>query len=147
MSDEIVVLNKKEISLIRQEPKGCVLACIAMIVGRELSEITKMFEEVLQMKLTDGVSTTELLVLLNLLGVIYIHYNPARMFWGRMYLVTVPSKNFPTVSHVIIVDYRDVEKGAIIYDPSDLEVYTKEDFESGKVGYSEVIEIVGHENE
>lgn len=131
------------INHVRQTPDGhdCVLACIAMVSGRTLEEIATGYS--LLNRGAPYVTKQDEECLFVTLGIDFIAYSHAIMMPGRVYLITVASKNREGCFHRVVVDWRNAEFLQILdpqhgllnaFDPLENYLYNIP-------GYSEVTEI------
>lgn len=107
------------------DPKGCVSACIAMLLNRPVEEVTAEFHA----DYHAGVIKTR--KYLEDHGVRLVAGDPeGGLDWDKMFLLGVPSLNLPGIMHQIIVTTFGDEFR--VYDPN--EGY------AGRLFYSEVTE-------
>ena len=102
------------IKLINQNETDCSLACIAMVGRTTLEEVHNAFPEF------NGVGTTnkELITVLDRLKILHIVYASDSLFYGRLYIVTVPSVNKCGNTHnIVVINHED--GNSIILDPNE----------------------------
>lgn len=116
MIDTKKILCTKEldgIKLIRQNETDCTLACIAMVGRITLDEVHKIFPEF------NGAGTTnkEAVTVLDRLKIPHIVYASDSLYYGRLYILVVPSVNILGNTHNIVV-YNKSDGSSIILDPN-----------------------------
>lgn len=91
-------------------PRGCVSACLAMLLNRPVEEVTAEFHE----KYMAG--EINMRKYLTSQGVELMNGDPeGQMYHGHVYLVSVPSLNLPSMMHEVLMDLRDDH---VIFDPN-----------------------------
>lgn len=126
-----------------QQPtdSSCVLACVAMVSGLELSTVIQVAENTFHHDpLAHGLSCAEKVKLLDTLGIGFTHVWPIQLTFLNVYVVAVPSLNIKAAMHEVIFDMRDEYE---VLDPnlgrSGKEVYDRDTIR----GYAEVLRIHG----
>ncbi len=121
-----------EIKLQKQvQPNGCMSACLAMLLGRPVSDVSAEFNTKYHGFEAEPVEYAQQHGLT-------LHYpEPSAimnvMFPGKVYIIAVPSLNTPGMLHTLLMDMRDVTN-INLYDPANgqqYEVHTKYDGEPG----------------
>lgn len=138
-----MLLFTSKITQITQGERNCGLACIAMLADISLEFLIEKFPQ-----FNEGITLQEIKYVLTYLFVDYIHYVDPAQYYGRVYLLSIPSLNLPNKSHCIITDYR--EKYWKVYDPNegypDRKVYTPEIL--SEIGtYYDVLEIIKYKED
>lgn len=136
-------MKKEDIKLVTQKrDNDCVLACLAMVSGKNLDEIHQLCLDFKGDISYSGITLLETLYLLTKLQINYILYAHPIIVSDRLYMLTVPSLNMQGGNHCIIV-YSDEFLNFTVLDPAqedgkDYRYYTPEKL----LGYSEVVEII-----
>lgn len=101
------------IKLIQQNETDCTLACIAMVGRITLDKVHKIFPEF------DGKGTTskETIMVLDRLKIPHILYASDSLYYGRLYMLVVPSVNILGNTHNIVVVNKS-DGSTIILDPN-----------------------------
>jgi len=102
-----------DIKLINQNEADCTMACIAMVGRTTLSAVHKAFPEF------DGIgcNTKDTVNILDRLNIPHILYASDRLFFGRLYILTVPSLNILGGNHdIVVINHSD--GSTIILDPN-----------------------------
>lgn len=89
------------IKLVTQGDKDCVLACIAMASGLSLDDVREAYPEFDG----TGINTMETIKIIERLKIPYVWQINAHIYEQRVYILTVPSLNFPGGNHSIVVSY------------------------------------------
>ena len=119
--------------IIRQQyqdlPNNCVSACLAMISGKSVNEVTAEFH--------DGYHNRDIDIYeyLDALGIRFIKKYPCEkqtLKKGFVYLLAVPSLNIVGGMHEIVVDFSGDD--AVILDPAPEEKNRYEDFGQSGTG-------------
>lgn len=113
---------------------GCVCACIAMLSGRPVEEVTKDYHHLLW---GGGFRTSELLTREQIPFVV-LGTEDNSVWAGRVYLACVPSLNLPGSFHAILIDARSGEMEVL--DPAEegKQRYTRENLHSWILEYEVV---------
>ena len=124
----------------QKDDLGCGIACVAMVAGISYEEAASVMPE----HCRTGTFRIDQIVALKSLGFRCIHYLPAQIAPGRVFIIGVPSLNMAASSHDIVIDWSSPDVGAFILDPNtgrcpDRKVYGHDaDLKS----YGEVIEVL-----
>jgi hypothetical protein len=119
--------------IVKQGFNDCVLACIAMVLNKELSEIHEVYPEFDD----NGVTIDDTIMILNRLGFAnYAKHASNRLFDNRTYIVTVPSLTTRGCNHAVVIENLQVYDPNLIDKPEDS--YTNDTLKC----WSEVLEII-----
>ena len=123
--------------LVKQTGNDCSIACIAMLSGRALEEVSNL----LPRPINEGLYLDDVRGLLFKVGLQFIQYTDFITIHGRTYLLTVPSKS-KTQWHDIVLSYSE-EGVPTILDPLEgiSETYTIKDLQD-KAMIHQLIEIL-----
>lgn len=91
---------------------SCICACVAMVTGIQVATILSRFHSRVW---DDGMSLGEIL---EQMGVQHhqAFYGPQALYYGKVYLLAVPSLNTPGSFHQVIADCRG--ESPVILDPA-----------------------------
>lgn len=107
---------KEEIKLVQQEDScGCVIACIAMVLGKTYQEIAGYFTD--DERYRKGVNWERQLEVMAGFNIKWRFITPPEdTLYGHVYMVTVPSLNTLSGNHAVVFDFQD-EETARVLDP------------------------------
>ncbi|MDD5150164.1 MAG: hypothetical protein PHC28_06725 [Flavobacterium sp.] len=113
-----------------------------MVSGIDYEELRADFTEYTNR----GVSTNEMLSILDKIDCQYIRYIDTKLFYNRLYIITVPSLNVIAGNHCIVIDTRKWtidDMNIIVHDPQKGNIGEKYyDIYSDIKSWAEVVEIV-----
>lgn len=100
----------------QQQPDAtsCVCTCIAMLINKPASDIIAEFHDDY---MEGNVSVENYLALWNI-SALPMLTTDWRKKDGGLYLVVAPSLNIKSLTHQLILDWRDVKAGPVVFDPN-----------------------------
>jgi len=122
----------------QEDDLGCGIACVAMVAGISYEEAAG----IMPAHCRTGTFRIDQIVALTSLGFRCIHYLPAQMAPGRVFIIGVPSLNLVGSSHDIVVDWSDPDVGAFLLDPNigrNRRIYGQD---ASLKSYCEVVEVL-----
>jgi len=112
----------------------CGAACISMISNLPLDYVLNKFE------IQNGINEQRLIEMLENLGINYTLQPFDNTIKTGVYIVTVPSINFPKFLHYCVFDTLSKKDHIRILDPSPKKTYKPEDFNGG-MSWAETIKV------
>ena len=142
------VYDTAPLDFVQQTDNSCVLACIAMVARLTLEEVEDLYPEFDG----EGVNSANSHTILRRANVFSVEYTSSTnmLFWGRLYLVAVPSLSELGRLHQIVVDQRFEDENGypiqFIFDPNKgykgRRCYGNGEGEIPLSSWTEVIEII-----
>lgn len=87
---------------------SCTLTCVAMVSGLEVGTVIQIASNLFNKDMSAvGVTSCEMLKLLDAAHMTHEHVWPIVLEFGNVYIVSVPSLNTPAVMHSVVFDMRD----------------------------------------